>query len=418
MNPRIYVLTLVTFAFGSGAFIFAGMLETLAADLHVTTPVAGQLQTAFVLTSAVLGPAAAWLFGRVDRKFMVIAGLGLGLLLHLACAMTPNFTTLLGLRALAGLAGAMSGPAASVAAASLAAPERRGSAIAMVSGGMTLAFVVGIPLGSLVGAVFGWRSTFLLAAGLSAIALTAVIGFLPRVPAPAKREGGALPMADIWPFYLTTFLTFAANMTLNLYIAPIVRVGAGVTGAGIGAFQAMIGVGSIVGLSMGARAADRNAGRAWILQGFILQAAAMSVHFAATHHALPAGWPSAILVALGIFLAATALFSITPVIQAKLIQATDGAPVALALNGSVISMGQALGSTVGGAALAAYGVPAIPAAALAMSLTALTTLALLYPRARDKAAAPVPLSDLPLAVPVRADPPVAIEVDPAVEAEL
>jgi predicted MFS family arabinose efflux permease len=381
MNPRIFVLTLVTFAFGSGAFIFAGMLETLAADLHVTTAVAGQLQTAFVLTSAVLGPVAAWMFGRVDRKFMVIAGLSLSLALHIACSLAPNFGSLLILRAFAGLAGAMSGPAASVAAASLAPPERRGSALAMVSGGMTLAFVVGIPIGSVIGNIFDWRATFLVAAGMSAIALTGVVLFLPRVPAPPKRDGGSVPLGTIWPFYLTTFLTFAANMTLNLYIAPIVRVGAGVTGAGVSAFQAMIGVGSIAGLWLGARAADRDAGRSWILQGFIIQATAMSVHFAATHHALPGGWPSAALVALGIFLAATALFSITPVIQSRLIQATGGAPVALALNGSVISMGQALGSAAGGAALAAYGVPAIPGAALALSLTALTTLFFFFPRA-------------------------------------
>ncbi len=384
MNPRIFVLTLVTFAFGSGAFIFAGMLENLAADLHVTTSVAGQLQTVFVLTSAVLGPLAAWAFGRVDRKYMVMGGLGLGLILHIACSMTPNFTSLLGLRALAGLAGAMSGPAASVAAASLAPPERRGSAIAMVSSGMTLAFVVGIPMGSLVGAAFGWRSTFLVAACLSAIALTAVTFFLPKVPAPPKRDGGSLNLPLVWPFYLTTFLTFAANMTLNLYIQPIVRVGAGVTGAGVGAFQAMIGVGSIAGLALGARAADRNAGKSWILQGFAIQATAMSVHFAATHHALPPGWPSAALVALGIFLAATALFSITPVVQSRLIQATGGAPVALALNGSVVSLGQALGSAVGGLALHLSGVPAIPAAALAMSLTAMTTLAFLFPKTKDK----------------------------------
>lgn len=381
MNPRIYVLTMVTFAFGSSAFIFAGLLETLAADLGVTTAVAGQLQTAFVLTSAVLGPVAAGVFGRVDRRLMVVSGLSLGLILHLACAFTPNFEALLLLRALAGLAGSLSGPAASVAAASLAPPEKRGSALAMVSGGMTLAFVAGIPMGSVVGDIFGWRATFLLAASLSAIALLGVLFFLPKVPAPPKRAGGTLPIASIWPLYLTTFLTFAANMTLNLYIAPIVRVGAGVTGAGVGAFQAMIGVGSIVGLWLGGRAADRNAGRAWILQGFMIQATAMSIHFAATHQVAPAGWPSAALVALGIFLAATALFSITPVIQAKLIVMTEGAPVALALNGSVISMGQALGSTLGGAALALSGVPAIPAAALSMSLTALITLAFLFPKA-------------------------------------
>jgi predicted MFS family arabinose efflux permease len=381
VNPRVFVLTLVTFAFGSAAFIFAGLLETMAADLGVSTAVAGQLQTAYVLTSAVLGPVAAWALGRLDRKLVVIFGLSLGLGLHIACANTPDFQTLLVLRAFAGLAGAMSGPAASVAAASLAPPEKRGSALAMVSGGMTLAFVLGIPLGSVIGSVFGWRSTFYLAAALSALALIAVTFFLPSVPAPPKRSGGRVSIPAIWPLYMTTFLTFAANMTVNLYIAPIVRVGAGVTGAGVGAFQAMIGVGSIAGLWLGGRAANRNAGRSWILQGFAIQAVAMTTHFAATHHALPPGLPSKLLVALAIFLAATALFSITPVIQSRLIQMTEGAPVALALNGSVIAMGQALGSALGGAALAGFGVPAIPAAALGMSLTAALILALVFPRA-------------------------------------
>ncbi|HEY0650434.1 MAG TPA: MFS transporter, partial [Phenylobacterium sp.] len=68
MNPRIYVLTLCTFAFGSAAFIFAGLIEPMAADLGVSTAVAGQLQTAYVLTSAVLGPVVAWGLGRMDRR--------------------------------------------------------------------------------------------------------------------------------------------------------------------------------------------------------------------------------------------------------------------------------------------------------------------------------------------------------------
>lgn len=382
MNPRVFVLTMVTFAFGSAAFIFAGLLETMAADLGVSTAVAGQLQTAYVLTSAVLGPVAAHVLARFDRKLVVLAGLSFGLLLHLACAVTPNFETLLGLRGLAGLAGAMSGPAASVAAASMVPPERRGSALAMVAGGMTLAFVLGIPMGSVVGSLFGWRATFLFAALLSASALVAVMLFLPRAPAPPKREGGAVAVSAIWPLYLTTFLVFAANMTLNLYIAPIVRVGAGVTGAGVGAFQAMIGFGSIIGLWLGGRAADRNVGKAWIMQGFAIQGVAMSLHFAATHQALPPGLPSQLLVALAILVAATALFSITPVIQSRLIQMTDGAPVALALNGSVIAVGQALGSAAGGASLAAWGVPAIPATALALSLAGFAILSVAFPRRR------------------------------------
>jgi predicted MFS family arabinose efflux permease len=388
MNPRIFVLTLCTFAFGSAAFIFAGLLERMAADLGVSTAVAGQLQTAYVLTSAVLGPVAAWALGRLDRRIVVLLGLSLGIVLNLACSLAPNFATLLVVRAFAGVAGAMSGPAASVAAASLVAPERRGTALAMVSGGMTLAFVVGIPLGSVAGAAFGWRATFVVAAALAAVALVGVVLFLPRVPAPPKREGGMLDIPAIWPLYLTSFLTFAANMTLNLYIAPIVRVGTGVTGAGVAVFQSMIGFGAAAGLWLGGRAADRAAGKAWVLQGIVLQAMAMSLHFAATHHALPAGLPSKGLVMGAVFLAATALFSIMPVVQARLIQMTDGAPVALALNGSVFAMGQALGATLGGVALASFGVPAIPAAALIMSATAFGALAVVFPRARARAAAP------------------------------
>jgi predicted MFS family arabinose efflux permease len=380
VNPRIYVLTLCTFAFGSAAFIFAGLLEEMARDLGVSTAVAGQLQTAYVLTSAALGPVVAWGLGRLDRRLVVILGLSIGLVLHLACALAPNFESLLVVRALAGVAGAMSGPAASVAAAALVPPERRGSALAMVSGGMTLAFVVGIPMGSVAGAMFGWRATFVVAALLAAVALIAVAIFLPSVPAPARREGGKLDLHGIWPLYLTSFLTFAANMTLNLYIAPIVRVGTGITGAGVAVFQSMIGFGAAMGLWLGGRAADRGAGKAWVLQCIALQAVAMTLHFAATHQALPPGLATQGLVMAAIFLAATALFSISPVTQSRLVQMTNGAPVALALNGSVFALGQAMGSTMGGAALAGFGVPAIPAAALAMSLTALVTLSFVFPR--------------------------------------
>jgi len=213
----------------------------------------------------------------------------------------------------------------------------------------------------------------------------AVTFFLPRVPAPPKREGGKLELAGIWPLYLTSFLTFAANMTLNLYIAPIVRVGTGISGAGVAAFQSMIGFGSAMGLWLGGRAADRGAGKTWVLSCIGLQAVAMSLHTAATHHVLPDGLATEALVMAAIFLAATALFCISPVTQSRLILMTGGAPVALALNGSVFAMGQAMGSTAGGASLAAFGVPAIPATALAMSLAALAILAFVFPRAQKPA---------------------------------
>ncbi len=380
MNPRILVLTLSTFAFGSTAFIFAGVLETMAGDLGVTTAVAGQLQTSYVLISALLGPVMAWLLGRADRKLLLVAALGGGALANLACAVAPNFHALLVLRGVVGLAAAIAGPAASVAAAALVPPERRGSAVAMVMGGMTMAFVIGIPLGSFVGAHFGWRSTFVLAAGLTGIAFVGVAALMPSVRPPPPTPGSRIALSPLLPLYAATFLSFAANMTVNLFIAPVVRVGAGVTGSGVGLFQMVIGLGSIAGLYLGGRAGDRGEGKEWLMVCFLGQLLAMSLHVAATHHLTPPGLPSQMLVALAILTASTSLFSLMPVLSSRIIQTSQGAPLAMALNGSVNSMGQALGSAVGGFALATLGVPGIPLSAICISVTGLALTALFIPR--------------------------------------
>lgn len=381
MNPRILVLTLSTFAFGSTAFIFAGVLETMARDLGVTTAVAGQLQTSYVLISALLGPPLAWLLGKVDRRHLLITALGCGALANLACAAAPGFNSLLVLRTLVGLSSAIAGPAASVAAAALVPPERRGSAVAMVMGGMTMAFVIGIPLGSFVGAHFGWRATFVLASALTGVAFLGILFLMPSVRPPPPVSGAPrLALSPLAPLYAATFLSFAANMTVNLFIAPVVRVGAGVTGAGVGLFQMVIGLGSIVGLFLGGRAGDRGEGREWLILCFLGQLTAMSLHVAATHHLTPPGLPSQLLVALAIFVASTSLFSLMPVLSSRIIQTSQGAPLAMAVNGSVNSMGQALGSAVGGFALATLGVPGIPMSAICISLAGLALTALFIPR--------------------------------------
>ena len=390
MNPRILVLTLSTFAFGSTAFIFAGVLETMARDLGVATAVAGQLQTSYVLVSALLGPPLAWLLGKADRKVVLAAALGFGALANLACAMAPGFQSLLALRTLVGLAAAIAGPTASVAAAALVPPERRGSAVAMVMGGMTMAFVIGIPLGSFVGAHFGWRSTFVLAGALTAIAFAGVITLMPSVRPPPPSAGGRIALAPLLPLYAGGFLCFAANMTVNLFIAPVVRVGAGVTGAGVGVFQMVIGLGSIVGLSLGGRAGDRGEGREWLITCFLGQLLAMSLHVAATSHLTPPGLPSQLMVAMAIFIASTSLFSLMPVLSSRIIQTSQGAPLAMAVNGSVNSMGQALGSAVGGFALATVGVPGIPLSAIGISVAGLVMTTLLIPRRTSPAPAGPP----------------------------
>jgi predicted MFS family arabinose efflux permease len=115
-------------------------------------------------------------------------------------------------------------------------------------------------------------------------------------------------VSRIWPLYLTSFLTFAANMTLNLYIAPIVRVGTGVTGAGVAIFQSMIGSGAAAGCGWAGVRPTAGPVRPGCCRPSPCRPVAMSLHLAATHQVLPPARASRGLVMAAIFLAATALF--------------------------------------------------------------------------------------------------------------
>lgn len=387
MNPRIIVLALSTFAFGSGALIFSGLLEMLAADLGVSAGVAGQLQTAYVLTSAFAGPPLAFLVGRLERKSVLLAALALAITLNLICMITADFTHLLIFRAIVGATAALAGPAASSAASALAPPEKRGSALAIVGGGMTVAFLMGIPMGSVVGSIFGWRSAFAMAAGLAGVAFVGIALFLPRVQPPPPALGGGLTVSRTAPMYAATFLAFGANMTITTYIAVVLRLQAGVVGAGVAAFQIMVGLGSLLGLTLGGRAADRDLGRFSVTVSFLGLAMAAAMHGTALLHVPPAGWPTYVFVALTLFTGSVSLFSVMPVVQSRLITAApNAAPLALALNGSAASCGQALGASIGGAMLGAFGGPGLPVASAAIALMA----AAVWWRAAKHSPRPVP----------------------------
>lgn len=369
MNPRIFVLALSTFSFGSSAFIFAGLLESMAADLGVSTGAAGQLQTAYVLTSALAGPPLAMLLGRRERKGVLLSALGLSVALSLACVAASSFTQLLGLRAALGAIAALAGPAASTMAASLVPPERRGSAMATVMGGMTIAFLLGIPLGSVVGAAFGWRATFALSALLSLVSFAAVALATPKVEAPPPAQGGKLAIPTALPLWAATFLAFGANMTVSTYIAPLIRLQTGITGAGVGAFQIVIGVGSFVGLWLGGRSADRGKGGLAVGLAFLALALGAGLHELELLGGAPAGPATYAVVCSAILIAATALFAIMPVVQTRLIEALPtAAPMGLALNGSAASLGQALGGALGGAMLSGFGGPALTSASMALAV--------------------------------------------------
>lgn len=243
--------------------------------------------------------------------------------------------------------------------------------MALVGGGMTLAFLMGIPLGTVVGSAFGWRAAFALSAGLAALALAGIALALPRVPAgPAPTGARASPLA-LAPLYAATFLSFAGNMTITTYIAPILRLQTGVTGSGVALFQMMVGLGSLCGLNLGARAADSRRGRLGVALAFMGLALAALMHLTELVGGAPAGWPTYVVVAATLFLGSTALFSIMPVVQSRLVAAAPAAAAfALSINQSGASLGQASGGALGGLLLGLFDARALPVAAAAIALAA------------------------------------------------
>jgi len=373
MPRAVPLLALATFALGTEAYVYAGHLAALAADLGAGVAAAGQLATAFALTYALSAPVVAGIVARCDRRAVLVAGLAALALFNLAAAAAPSLAVLIGLRIACGIAAGAVGPIASAAAAELAPPHLRGRAMALVLGGMTLAFVLGIPMGSVAGEIAGWRGTFLWAAVLAALAAVALRLGLPPVPGstgPRPALGSVLTPAVLGWLALTA-AGFAATFTVIAYVGPVVTAVAGLTGAGVGAMQALIGAGSLIGIWAGRRAADLASPRRALTASLLVSAAALGGYGVFLTGVLT---PGAALVPLAALMVAgaAALFARTPIIQTALVRlAPESRPVVLGLNGSAVFAGQSLGAALGGLAIALGGLPALGLAAAAIALAAL-----------------------------------------------
>lgn len=378
IDRRIFVLALASFAMGTEAYVYAGHLEALAQELGRPIAAAGQLATAFALTYAITAPVVAGLVAHVGRRTVLVAGLVLIGGLNLAGAASPSLGALVVVRILCGLAAGLVGPISSIAAAELAPPERRGQAMAVVLGGMTLAFVLGIPTGSVIGDLAGWRGTFVYAGLVAFAAALAIRLVLPALPGGARADRSALRglrERAVQAYLSLTLVGFAATFCVIAYVGPVVKAIAGFTGSGVGAMQVLIGVGSVVGIVIGGRAADRRAADRVLPASFVVSALALASYSALIHGrgaavGSAAGASVVAALAIGMVIGAAALFSRTPIIQARLLAATrpETRPVALAFNGSMVFFGQGLGAGLGGAAIGVVGLEAVGLTGAAVAL--------------------------------------------------
>jgi predicted MFS family arabinose efflux permease len=239
-SAPLYWMALGTFAVGTEGFMIAAILPGIAGDLAVSLQAAGQLVTVFALTYALSSPLLTALTGNVNRRRLLILSMAAFAGANLVAATAPGYWFLVGARILLALSAGLYVPSANALAGVLVPPERRGRALAIVGGGISLAVAIGVPLGAFVGSHFGWRMTFLGVAVLAAIALSGLLIGMPRgigAGLPATSLGERLAVVrrpGAFAALMVTTIWAVGGYAVYTYIAPLLTAAAGFEGAGIG----------------------------------------------------------------------------------------------------------------------------------------------------------------------------------------
>jgi DHA1 family inner membrane transport protein len=199
MDRRLLMLALGMFAMGTDNFVVAGILPGVAASLHTSVSLAGQMVTLYALSYAVAAPVMAAVAGGWPRKLLLVSALGIFVVGNAISALAMDLNTVLFSRVLAGFGAALFSPTALGVASALAAPEKRGRAFATVTAGLTGATALGAPIGVFIGGFGSWRTTLWFVALLGLAAMLGVWAMLRSAPRPARvalRERLA-PVRDI-----------------------------------------------------------------------------------------------------------------------------------------------------------------------------------------------------------------------------
>lgn len=384
MKFNLGLIALAVGAFGIGVTEFApmGMLPVIAADLRVSIPAAGLLVSAYAMGVLVGAPLMTLTTGRIDRRTLLIALMGIFTLGNALSAAADGYWMLMAARIVTSFNhGAFFG-VGSVVAASLVPPDKRAGAVAAMFTGLTVATIGGVPAATWVSEAVGWRSAFAGIAGVGAIAMLSLRLALPPLPA---AEGGdmraELRVLTRGPVVMALALTaigFGGVFTVFTYIVPILRdVTHGSTGY-VTAMLMLFGVGATIGNGVGGRLADRSVDRALMTMLAIMALTLLAF-------TVLMQWP--MTAAITILIWGIASFAIVPPLQMRVMDAASDAPnLASAMNIGAFNLGNAIGAALGGGVIGAgLGLPVVSLAGAAMAAAALIMLLAFrrQPRARS-----------------------------------
>lgn len=346
-NGTLLALAVSAFAIGTAEFVMAGILPDIATSLSVSIAAAGWLMTAYALGVFISAPIIILLTTRLSRKTVLILLLSFFIVGNLLSALAPNYSILMLGRVIAALAhGAFFG-IGSVVAADSVSKQKRSRAIALMMAGLTLANVLGVPMGTLIGYHLGWQATFF---AVSVLGIVSFIGINLLVPHQPRQEGVCLKTelalfrkGRLWFAWSVTALGFGGLFAAFAFSAPILIHVSGFKAASISWLLIVFGAGLVLGNILGGKWGDMNYHKA--LQFSLLILALLLIVFHISAH-----WQVA--ATINLFLLGVFGFAIVSPVQTQVLENAKGVQVlASASNISAFNVGIALGTYLGGLAI-------------------------------------------------------------------
>ncbi|WP_178130698.1 MFS transporter [Reyranella sp. CPCC 100927] len=368
------VLALGAFAIGTDGYMVIGVLDKIAATYGVSSAQAGQLVTVFSFCYALFAPLCGWLFSAYDRRSAILMASSAFIAGNVLCGFADTYVAMMVGRVVAALGAGMFMPLAFTIATSVSAPARRGTALSIVFGGMTVATALGVPFGTWLGQVIDWRLLFLIIAAMGAVKFVMLAALLPALPpdGPTTLWARLAPVGDR-RVLTTVSITFLAVLSEYVFYSYVTVVFADVDFLGSAVLPAILlafGIGAIIGNIVVGIVTDRLGPRRVLLLALAAQTLLLAAIYLLRQVPLAA-------IAASFAWGAVSYMYLVP-IQHKLLDLSKAAgQMTLALNSSAIYLGIGCGGALGGIALATLGVPSLPVLALVLGIV---TLVLIYAR--------------------------------------
>lgn len=349
MKPGLLALAVGGFGIGLTEFVIAGLLPEVATDLAVSEATAGSLISGYALAVALGAIPLTAGVARLPRKPVLLGLMVLFVAGNLLTAIAPTYESMMVGRVVAALChGAFFG-IGSVVAADMVAPDRRAGAIALMFGGLTLANVLGVPAGTFVGQLWGWRAAFW---AITVIGVLALIAIALLVPAQRASGGGdlrgelrAFGRGQVWVSLVLTIIGYGGMFGAFTYIAFTLTGVSGFSSAAVPLLLVLFGVGLVVGNTLGGKAANRSV-RGTLVTAFVGLILVMTV-FALGAESKP-------LTVVALVLMGGFGFATVPALQMRVMTHAGDAPtLASGANIAAFNVGNALGAWLGGLTIAA-----------------------------------------------------------------